>query len=196
MARRSFFSRLADTLRGLAGTGPPPTPPEPEAVAPEPPPETEYYVNRPPEIEYFVNPQHECEIRYIPTHQETRIPRGYIGKSGTAVRGRTYSQTVVGRWVVGDETNPPDAICFGELLTSSGKRDWVNLIIGGIYFQEYPGQENEYITYLSYLYRYGSIVNALDAAGVDGSATNVMNELVAPFGEWWEEVFEVTIVDR
>ncbi|SRR6266446_2900539 len=188
MARKSFFGRLADTLRGLVGIGPRPTPPEPEAVPPSPPPPPE----PPPIID--ITP-YECDVRYIPTHQEFRASSGYTSKSGTAVSGRLYAQTVVGRWVVGDEVDPPSAQCFADLLQSSGKRGFVNLIIGGIYFQEYPGQEGNRTTYLSYIYQYRSINAALGDPSV-ATATDVMNELVAPFGEWWEEVFEVTIVDR
>jgi hypothetical protein len=191
MARRSFFRWIQDAVRGLAGIGGETAPPSqgggagtavPPPPPPPPPPE-------PPGPTFFPDFTPEPgNVNYEPRHTQF-----YVNKK----QGKIYTGTIVGRWTVGNELTPPDISDVRDLVNASSKGpgSFITFIVAGIYFTSYPGQEGNAVTWLSYVYPYDGIYDYLNDPDVE-TGTDFMNELVAPFGEYWEEVYEIHILDN
>lgn len=184
MARRSIWGTLLNALKGLTGVGqreaPPSVAPGGGMATPPPPPPSS-----PPEEggawEYY----QPGNVTYSPQH-ETFWPSFKYGK--------IYIQTVKGRWTVGNEISPADISDVRDLIETSNKGRFVTLIVNGRYYTEYPGQEGRSNTWLSYVYPRGAVDDALNDPDME-TATDFMNELVAPFGESWDEVYEIQVLD-
>lgn len=187
MAKRPGLIRgLIDALRGLVGVGRQEVPPSPaeEEVLPPPPPPPRY-------DDSFLAPTgggayFSPGTSYVPAHTQF-----------VAGKKKIYTQTIQGYWTTGNELFPPDISDVRDVLNDSGKSGWVTLVVGGIYMEPYPGQENERVTWLSYVFPMSDLEDIADDVDSDqGNATDWVNELLVGFGEYWNEVFTVKIVDK
>jgi hypothetical protein len=187
MARRSFFRFIVDAVRGLVGGGEAPTPSqggvEGVAVSQPPPPPPP-----PPPIDFPDFTPEPGRVNYQPRHTQFYVNTKY---------NKIYTGDITGRWTVGNEIDPPDISDARDLVRASGKGggDFVTIVVGGQYFTEYPGQEGKDTTWLSYVFPYGLVYDYINDPEVE-SGTDFINEMVAPVGHYWEEVYEIHIVDN
>ena len=186
MARKGFWGTLLNALKGLTGVGggggnpPPPSGGTAEPPPPPPPPSS------PAGGGGFWDFLEPGNVKYVPQHETMWASPKY---------GKIYIQTVKGRWTVGSETNPPDISDVRDLVNTSDRPQFTTIIVHGQYFVEYPGQEGHPSTWLSYVFPRGAVDDAINDPELE-TATDFINELIAPFDEYWEEVYEVQIIDN
>jgi hypothetical protein len=184
--RKSILQRIRDELTRLVGFGRQarPEPAEEEAVPPPPPPPTTRYDDWFPSPPTIATPERGGVV-YVPSHTQT-----------VSGRYNLYNQRVLGYWTVGDDMEPASMSDVRDILSSASRSFGdVNLVVGGKYFMPYPGQEGEDVTWLTYVYLIEELRNVADYLDAE-NATDFINEIIGGFGESWDEVYTIKIVDK